>query len=367
MARHLDGVGSGCLVDADGGRGRAVEAAVAVLRLCAHFNPRDMLDPEDGAIGIGGQDDGGEFLWLREPPLSFDVDLDLLLGRDRRGADAAQRRLNVLTLDRGDHVVRRQIELGQAVRVEPDAQRIVERPEQRCLPNTFDARQWIYDVDRRVVAQINGIVGALRRIEVDDLQQRGGFLADGEAVARDLSRQLRNGETGAVLHVDGVDVGIRAQREGHRQDVTTIRGAGGLVIERVVDAVDLLLDRLRHGRFDHLGIGARIARVECNLRRYDVRELRDRDRENRDDAGKRDDDGDDDGKPRPLDENAGKHQVPGTTVVVTTWPGRTFWMPSTMTSSPSLRPSVTTTFRPCSTPVVTRRCSIFLAASTTRT
>ena len=52
--------------------------------------------------------------------------------------------------------------------------------------------------------------------------------------------------------------------------------------------------------------------------------LRDGNRENGDDAGQRDDDGDDDGEPRPLDENAGKHQVPGTTVVVTTCPGRTF-------------------------------------------
>src|SRR5262249_51797560 len=155
-----------------------------------------------------------------------------------------------------------------------------------------------------------------------------------------------NRETGAVLHVDGVDVGIRAQREGHRQDVAAVRGAGGLIIERVVDAVDLLFDRLRHRRLHHFGIGPRITRVERDLRRHDVRELRDGNRENGDDAGERDNDGDDDGEPRPLDENAGQHQVPGTAIVVTTWPGRTFWMPSTMTCSPSLRPSVTTMSRP---------------------
>ncbi len=246
MARHVHCVRPRGLVDADRGRRRAVEAAVTVLRLCAHFHPRGILDPDHRAIGIGAQNDGGEFLRLGEPPLRLDIDLDLLLGRDRRRADAAQRRLNVLALDGSDDVVRRQIELGQPIRVEPDAQGIVERPEQRCLPDAFDARQWIDDVDRRVIAQVNGIVGAVRRIEVDHLQQRGGFLADGEAVARDLRRQLRDGEAGAVLHVNGVDVGIRAQPEGHRQDVATVRGAGGLIIERVVDAVDLLLDRLRH-------------------------------------------------------------------------------------------------------------------------
>src|SRR5262249_44624462 len=82
---------------------------------------------------------------------------------------------------------------------------------------------------------------------------------------------------------------------------------GGLVIKRIVDAVDLLLDRLRHRRLDHFGIGPRIARVERDLRRHDFRELRDGDRENGDGPGKRDDDGDDDGEPRPLDENAGQH------------------------------------------------------------
>ena len=36
---------------------------------------------------------------------------------------------------------------------------------------------------------------------------------------------------------------------------------------------------------------------------------------------------------------------PARRVAATTWPGRTFWMPSTMTSSPSLRPLVTTMSR----------------------
>src|SRR5262249_16005801 len=113
--------------------------------------------------------------------------------------------------------------------------------------------------------------------------------------------------TGAILHVDGVDVGIRAQPEGHRQDVAAVGGAGGLIIERVVDAVDLLLDRLRHSRFDHLGIGARIAGVERNLRRGGVWKLCDGNREKGEGAGKRDDDGDDDGGPRPPPGNAGQH------------------------------------------------------------
>ena len=78
---------------------------------------------------------------MRQPAFRLDVDLDLLLVRDRRRADTAQRRLDVLALHRGDDVVRRQIELGEPVGIEPDAQRIVERSEQRYLADTFDPRQ----------------------------------------------------------------------------------------------------------------------------------------------------------------------------------------------------------------------------------
>ena len=69
--------------------------------------------------------------------------------------------------------------------------------------------------------------------------------------------QLRRGEAGAVLHVDGVDVRIGAEREGDGEGVAAVGAAGGLIVEHVVDAVDLLLDRLRDRGLDHLGVGAR--------------------------------------------------------------------------------------------------------------
>ena len=120
---------------------------------------------------------------------------------------------------------------------------------------------------------------------------------------RDFLGKLRRGEAGAVLHVDGVDVRIGAQRERDVEGVAAVGTAGGLIVERIVDAVDLLLDRLR----------------DCDLRRHDIRELGDRNHRNGDDAGERDDDGDDEGEPRPVDEDAGEHpfQFPGTTVAAT--------------------------------------------------
>ena len=183
---------------------------MAVLRSRAHLDAGDVFHPNDRTIGIGAQNDGGEFLRARQPAFGLDGDLDLLLVRDRRRAHPAEGRLDVLALHRRDDVVRRQIELGQPLRVEPDSQRIVERSEKVDLAHAIDPRQRVDDVDCRVVAKINGVIGVFRRVDVDDLQQGSGLFADGQASARHLLGQLRRGETGAVLHIDGIDVRIGA-------------------------------------------------------------------------------------------------------------------------------------------------------------
>ena len=306
---HLDGIGARRLVDADRGRRRAVEAAVAILRLGAHFDARDVLDPHHRAVRIGAQDDVGELFRVGEPALGLDVELNLLQVCDRRRADAAKRRLDVLALHRGDDVVRRQIERGQPIRIEPDPQRIIQRSEQHDLADAFDARQRVDDVDGRVIAEIHRVVGVLRRVDIDDLQQRRRFLAARRDPSAGPHSAAAAARAGAVLHVDGVDVRIGAEREGDIERVAAVGAAGGLVIERVVDAVDLLFDRLRDRGLDRLGVGARIIRRQRDLRRHDVGKLRDRDRRDRDEARQRDDDGNDDGEARPVDENSGKHRV----------------------------------------------------------
>ena len=122
-----------------------------------------------------------------------------------------------------------------------------------------------------------------------------------------LVRQLRNGEAGAILHIDRVDVGIGTERKSDVKGVAAVGAARRLVIERIIDAIDLLFDRLRHRRLDHFGVGAGIIRGERDLRRHDIGKLRDRNRRNGNEARQRDDDGNDDGEARPVDENIGKH------------------------------------------------------------
>ena len=95
-----------------------------------------------------------------------------------------------------------------------------------------------------------------------------------------------SGEARAVLHVHGVDVGVGAEREGDGERIAAVGAADRLIVERVVDAVDLLLDRLRHRGLDQLGVGAGIVRRELDLGRHDVGKLRDRNERDGDDAAR---------------------------------------------------------------------------------
>jgi len=135
------------------------------------------------------------------------------------------------------------------------------------------------------------------------------FCLDPEDLPR-LLRQERRRELGAVLDVHRVDIGIGAECEGDGEVVAAVGGAGRLEVERIVDASDLLLNGLRHGRLDDLGVGAGINRGQRHLRRHDLGELRHRDLEDREQAGEGDDDRHHEGKPRPVDEDAGDHGCP---------------------------------------------------------
>ena len=80
-------------------------------------------------------------------------------------------------------------------------------------------------------------------------------------------------------------------------------------------------------------------------------------------AGDRRDDGDDDGEPRPVDEKRGEHRLSSDSsafaagLACTANPGRTPWSPSTITCSPPFKPSLITPFGPLSPPGLTR-CSV---------
>ena len=183
-------------------------------------------------------------------------------------------------LMRVDDVVRREAEAGHAVGVEPHPHAVVGgRRTATTSPTPRHALEAVDDVDGRVVA--TGTAGrSARRASQTAMtcSSADDFFLTLTPCAAHLLRQLRLGQADAVLHVDGVDVGVGADREGDGERVAAVVAAGRLHVEHVVDA-DRPAPRSAARRSPRRPRRRRRDRcaVTCDLRRHDVGELRDRD------------------------------------------------------------------------------------------
>ena len=86
-------------------------------------------------------------------PWVCEVELEQRIVGHRLRADPADRRLDVLRLERGDDVGRRQLEARQPVDVEHDPHRIVLGAEERRVADARNALERVEHVDRRVVRE----------------------------------------------------------------------------------------------------------------------------------------------------------------------------------------------------------------------
>ena len=90
-----------------------------------------------------------------------------------------------------------------------------------------------------------------------------------DAVAHHFLGQLRLGDREAILHLDRGEVLIGADLERDRDAARAVVGALRAVVNQVLDAAELLLDR-RGDRLRHcLGIGPHVDGVDLNLGRGD--------------------------------------------------------------------------------------------------
>ncbi len=105
-----------------------------------------------------------ELLFPRQAALHRDRQLEGHVGpcRDRRLTDAAGGDLDVLLLDRPNHVAGGHLQRGQLVRVQPDPHAVIARSQEGHIADTLEARQVILDVEQREVAQVQLIVAAVR-------------------------------------------------------------------------------------------------------------------------------------------------------------------------------------------------------------
>ena len=167
---YRDRVRPGRLVDNDPFAGPAIVTNDRVGRLRAEFGAGDVLDADDPAVWRRADDDVVELLDCRQPPLRADVQLKLDLGHERRRADAADRGLGVLRIDRIDDVGGSNVEARHPVEVEPDPHRVFEVAPLGRIAHTRHPLQGVDHVDLGVIRQEQRVAAALWRVDRDDLQ-----------------------------------------------------------------------------------------------------------------------------------------------------------------------------------------------------
>ena len=304
-AGHGEGVRAGRLKDRNDAGGLAVQPADLLVGEAPELDPRNVLQAHDRAVRVGTDDDLAELLRRLEPPLRPHRIGQLLPLRGGLGADLAGGIHGALLLDGLVDVGHGYPEIGEQVRLDPDAHRVVAGAEDQDLADARNAVERVVDVDRGVVGQKERVVGVLRRIEGDQHQREPGRLPDVQAELTDVGGKEGLCLRQAVLRVDLVLVDVGVDVECHELLQRVVVGVDRLHVQHVVHAVHLLLDRRGDRLLDRHRVRSRVGSRDDDLRRNDVGELRHRKPpqrdEPRDDRHDRDDDSDD----GPADEESG--------------------------------------------------------------
>ena len=285
-------------------RGRlAVEAGVELVAQTPDLDPRDIAQPHRRAVGVGAQDDRAELVRRIELAFHQHQGRRALLGRSRLGADAAGGDLRVLRRYRLVDIVCRQSVADEFGRLEPDAKRTLGRIQRRAA-DAGNAPDFTEDVADHEVAEADLVEAAVGRGQRDDLQHRAGGLLDEDAFLDDGGGKPRLDALEAVLHIDRGLIGVGARHEvGGDLDLAK-QVAGRFEIEDAGGAVQLLLDQARDAIVEIFRRGARILRRDRDRGRRDDWILRHGQQRNRDRADQTDEQRDNPGEDRPVDEEA---------------------------------------------------------------
>ena len=184
---------------------------------------------------------------------------------------------------------------------------------------------------------------------MDHHQHVRRVLLDRHPLAHDVLGQLGERDRHPVLHQHLGDIEIGSELEGDGEGEIAVAGRLGDHVEHVLDAVDLLLQRRGHALAHHLRRGAGVAGLDDDGRGGHLRILRHRQGEIGEAADQGDEDRDDGGEDRPVDEEMrklhllGRHSLGSSSGIlpgsgVTLLPGRTRTSPSMMIVSPAERP-----------------------------
>ncbi len=277
--------------DTETRRRLAVIARDNVVVFTAQLHLRHVFQQHARTILIHFQQDFAELFSRGQTGLRDDRGVQLLAFHRRRTAKLTGRYLGVLRFQRAYHIDRRQLEVVQLVRVEPDTHRVL-GTEELHVAHARGTADRIFNVRARVVRDIFLLHRAVGVDKAQHHQERAGGFLDAHALLLNFLRQQRHGELQFVLHLYLRDVRVGAGFERQR-DLHRPRGvAGGGHVHQAIDTVHVLFDNLRHGILHRFRIRARVGCVNRHRWRRNRRILRNGQFHNGQATCQHDDDGD---------------------------------------------------------------------------
>ena len=204
--------------------------------------------------------------------LNNDGGVQTLTFHGRRTAELTGGDLDVVGLERQNHIFHGQVVIGQLVGVDPDPHAEL-GAEIHHFANSPYPGQYLFKIRLGVVPQVFAAHAAIFRSQPDNNQEVSGGFADFDAGALHHIGKAGHGKLQLVLYLGPGDIRIRSWGEGHLDAGCTGRRTGAGEIEHIVQTGHFLLDDLGYGIFHRFRRGPREKGINGNGRRGDGRIL----------------------------------------------------------------------------------------------
>ena len=288
---------------AEGHRRTLVEEGVGCVVCRPQFHSRHIHDPSHPPRGVGLDDDIAEVLGGSEASLGLDIEL---IGAHPRGlrrlAYGSGGDLHIVRPQGRDNVVPGQTVGRRAVGVDPDSHGEIPRRAGADIPHAIDAQDLVLDVQANIVGDILLIARPVGRVHVNGQEEVWRRLAHHDPGRLDLGGEQGRRVLDPIFHQHLIDIWIGAQGKGAGDLKLTVSGGLGRHVEHLLDPVYRLLDRVGDRVGDGLGRGAGIGGGDGHGGGGNIRILTHRQAGIGDCPHQGDDDGDDGGEDRPVNE-----------------------------------------------------------------
>src|ERR1700733_8752789 len=312
----------------------------------------DVADTGDTSLGIRLYDDVAKLFGRGETSKCADIHLISVarVVEHRRLIEGTSRDLSVLTTQYVQNIAGADITRSGLVRIDPDPHRVLPLSQNPEIRDAGQARDFVSHVENEIVGDVLRAARSIRRIWMNAQQQGWDCLLDLHPLELDFLRQPGQRVLHPVVREHQCRVDVGAYLENHRDAELAITCRLAADVVHVLDAVDGLLKRCRDGARDDFGRSAWVGGRDLDGWRDDVRILSYRQECCRSKSEHHDEDTDDRGEPRVVNEEMRKFHDPteprfvlgvsssGSACGDTAAPGRAVGMPRTITRSDEVRP-----------------------------